>query len=161
MNDTLNWKISNVSIPWDSLNVQEHWNVLEDLLISTVDYLVPFLITKPSPPPNKPTSPPAIQSKINTCKCLLKCDKMNNNSVNDHKIKLLNVEIRSYFVGLKVSRVRSAAMGGGINLWKAVKLAKNLLADAIPTNLTLGGKPIATVNAADAIALYFHEKEDG
>jgi hypothetical protein len=33
-------------------------------------------------------------------------------------------------------------MGTNGNIWKAVKIAKNLNVDSLPKNLTLGGKPV-------------------
>ena len=52
-----------------------------------------------------------------------------------------------------------AAMGpGGGNIWKAVKVAKNLNHESIPTNLTLKGLPIAPGDAANAFAAFFNEK---
>ena len=47
------------------------------------------------------------------------------------------------FYGRKVNNVKKAAAGNKNNLWKAVKVAKNLSVQDIPPNLTLGGKTIA------------------
>ena len=68
------------------------------------------------------------------------------------------MDIRSYFVNQKITRVRNAAVGGNVNLWKAVKIAKNINSDAIPSNLTVGGLPIAAGQAANSFALYFSKK---
>ena len=43
-------------------------------------------------------------------------------------------------------------------MWKAVKVAKNLNTDSIPSNLTLAGIPIATHETANAFAKFFNEK---
>ena len=59
---------------------------------------------------------------------------------------------------MKIGRVKRAAKGGNINIWKAVKKAKNVNVDTIPTNLTLGGIPIAAGQAANSFANYFHDK---
>ena len=41
----------------------------------------------------------------------------------------------------KLSRnVRSTSMGNKGNLWKAVKVARDLNVDSLPKNLTLGGE---------------------
>ena len=57
-------------------------------------------------------------------------------------------------------RIECAAMGNGNagNLWKAVKLAKNVNLGDIPANLTLGGKPIATHDVPNAFASFFSTK---
>ena len=39
-----------------------------------------------------------------------------------------------------------------------LKVAKNLTVEDIPTNLTLGGIPIATGTAPDSFAQHFHDK---
>ena len=70
----------------------------------------------------------------------------------------MSKEIRTTFANLKIGRVKRAAKGGNINLWKAVKKAKNVNVDTIPTNLTLGGTPIAAGQAANSFAHYFHDK---
>ena len=49
-------------------------------------------------------------------------------------------------------------MGGYVNLWKAVKVAKNLNSDSIPTNLTLRRVPIAECQAAERFGGYFSQK---
>ena len=48
-------------------------------------------------------------------------------------------------------------MGSKVNLWNAVKVAKNLNIDSIPTNLTLGGVPIAEGRAAESFGNYLTE----
>ena len=85
-------------------------------------------------------------------------DRQRNSSFNAPRIKTLNKEIRSHFVKIKMNRVRRVAVGGNINLWKAVKIAKNLTVEDIPTNLTLGGIPIAAGRAPDSFAKHFHDK---
>ena len=44
------------------------------------------------------------------------------------------------------------------NLWKAVNVAKNLVVNNIPCNLTLAGIPIATKEIPNAFARFFNEK---
>ena len=83
---------------------------------------------------------------------------LRNTVVNSLRIKKLSLDIRSYFVNQKITRVRNAAVGGNVNLWKAVKIAKNINSDAIPSNLTVGGLPIAAGQAANSFALYFSKK---
>ena len=66
--------------------------------------------------------------------------------------------ISDYFANDKASKVRSAAMGSKVNLWKAVNVAKNLNCNSIPKNLTLGGVPIVEGGVAESFAKFFHEK---
>ena len=47
---------------------------------------------------------------------------------------------------------------GSANLWKAVKLAKNLVTNELPTDLTLGGVPVAGSDIANSFAKHFSEK---
>ena len=45
-----------------------------------------------------------------------------------------------------------------INLWKDVKIAKNLSPGDIPRNMTLGGAAVAHNAVADTFAGHFHSK---
>ena len=49
-------------------------------------------------------------------------------------------------------------MGSNVNLWKAVKVAKNLNMESIPTNLTLGGCPLRKADQPGALAAISHRK---
>ena len=55
------------------------------------------------------------------------------------RIKQLTKCIVGHFANEKATRVRSAAMGAKVNLWKAVNVAKNVNSNAIPKNLNMGG----------------------
>ena len=48
---------------------------------------------------------------------------------NSAQIKNIGRQVAAYFNEARVSKVRRAAVGGGANLWRAVKLAKNLNSD--------------------------------
>ena len=41
-------------------------------------------------------------------------------------MKGISKEVATYFQGVRVSRVKQAAVGGGANLWKAVKIVNCL-----------------------------------
>ena len=101
---------------------------------------------------------PNTKNLINVRKRLLNIDRRNKTCFNTPRIKTLSIEIRSYFKNVKISRVKQAATGGNTNLWKAVKIAKNVNIDAIPNNLTLGGLPVASCEAANSFAGYFSSK---
>ena len=49
-------------------------------------------------------------------------------------------------------------MGCKVNLWKAVKVTKNLNSETIPTNLTLVGVPVAEGCADESLGNFFSEK---
>ena len=49
-------------------------------------------------------------------------------------------------------------MGPKVNLWKAVKLAKDLCPPDIPVNLTLNGNPVGEGETAACFANFFCEK---
>ena len=50
------------------------------------------------------------------------------------------------------------SLGAKGNLWKAVKFAKNLTSGDLPTDLTLGGEPVACSDVAKSFAKHFHDK---
>jgi hypothetical protein len=102
--------------------------------------------------------PSSIKNKLNVRKRLLKLDRERSVTVNAPHIRTLNKEINSYFGNARADRVRLAAMGSKVNLWKAVKVAKNLNLDSIPSNLTLSGVPIAEGTAAESFGKYFSSK---
>ena len=78
---------------------------------------------------------------------------MRNINTHYEKIRDLSKEIRLYFQTLKVNRVRRVAAGGqGADLWKAVKIAKNLNHETIPEKLTLNDIPVAPGTAAECFA---------
>ena len=68
----------------------------------------------------------------------------------------MNKEIREYFCSRKVSKVKKATVGPKTNIWKAVKLAKDLCLPDIPTYLTVGGIPVTAGTFAVSFATYFH-----
>ena len=63
-----------------------------------------------------------------------------------------------HFAQQRKNVVRSAANCSKGNIWRAVGLAKDLNLDAIPTNLTLGGKNVNPHEVAGAFAKHFYNK---
>ena len=98
-------------INWKELNVQQHWNELELVIIDCVDCCAPLsnIEIKPSGNAIKVTS--LIKNKINIKKRLLQLDRLRSSTANGPHIKILNRLIGSYFSGVKASGVRQAAMG--------------------------------------------------
>ena len=138
--------------------VQDMWNCLEDILVSSIDLHAP-LTTTPKPTKSKPLMlNPLIKMKLNKRKRLLKYNRDHNSITKCPEIKILNKEIVTHFRGLKSSNVKRAAMGNKGNIWKAVKIAKNLNVDSLPKNLSLGGIPVAENDIANSFAVYFSKK---
>ena len=73
-------------------------------------------------------------------------------------IKSLNKEIKSYFVENKTGKVKRAISGNKNNIWKAVKMAKNLSQTSIPSYLTFGGLQVPVNQLADSFASHFQSK---
>ena len=143
----------------NEIGVQEHWNVLEHTIIKIVDYVVPLVELDLGNKSVKPKIiPSTIKNKINLRKRLLRDDRLHGSNTNRPRIKEISNEVAAYFKGIRVSSVKRAAAGGGANLWKAVKLAKNLNTETIPEKMTLNNIPIAPGNTAESFAGYFSEK---
>ena len=99
-----------------------------------------------------------IKGKITKRKRLLHYNRINNCSLRISEIKVLNKEINNYFQSKRAANVRKAALGPNTNIWKAVKLAKNICLHDIPLNMTLGGVNVPPTNIANAFASFFSKK---
>ena len=146
------------NILWPTLNVQEHWNCLELVILESLDYCAPLVDVKLNKNQTVTKVPSSIKNKLNLRKRLLKIERLRSSNVNMPRIRSLNVELKRFFSGARATGVRRAAMGNNVNLWKAVKVAKNLNMDSIPSNLTLGGVPIAEGRSAESFGSYFSKK---
>ena len=153
----LSSKLSGINVKCENLSVQDHWNVMENVLINVIDDCAP-LFTPNCKKGAKEVVPRNVQHKMNRRKRLIRTDSRNNNSCNINEIWLLNSEIKSYFASIKIGNIRRAACGSSANLWKAVKLAKNLVTNELPTDLTLGGVPVAGGDVANSFAKHFSGK---
>ena len=91
-------------------------------------------------------------NKINRRKRLLKLDLLRQSNLHFLEIKTLSNDIKSYYRSYKINKVKNTALSNGNvnNLWKAIKIAKNLSCDTIPSNLTHDGVPVD--NVANAFA---------
>ena len=139
LNTLITLALTTITVTCDNLNVQDHWNLLELAILDGVESCAPLSYAKLGHTGKELSIPSSIKNKLNVRKILLKLDRERSVTVNAHHIRTLNKEINSYFGNARASRVRLAAMGSKVNLWKAVKVAKNLNLDSIPPNLTLGG----------------------
>ena len=132
----LSSKLSGISVKCQNLSVQDHWNVMENVLINVIDDCAPLFTPNCKKRGAKELIPRNVQHKMNRRKRLIRTDSRNNNSCNINEIWLLNSEIKSYFASIKIGNIRRAACGSSGNLWKAVKLAKNLVTNELPTDLS-------------------------
>jgi len=140
-------------------NVQEYWNVFENLLINVVDVVAPLTefvnnIAKNTKPPKE------VNNLLNVRKRYLKQFKSNPSSALKLKISTLDKSIRLYFKSVKRNQVRKGIIpGNSKTLWRAVSIAKdvNLVAD-VPNSLLLQGIPVPPCNLADTFANFFSKK---
>ena len=142
----------------DALTVNEFWNVLENVLVNTIDFVAPLKAVKMSTKSHSSELPKYLKEKITKRKRLLHYNKTNVCTLRIPEIKLLNKEINFYFQNRRASRVKQAALGPKVNIWKAVKLAKNVCHSEIPQCMTLGGVGVPPANVANAFASFFNEK---
>ena len=155
MNNNLLNKINNCSLNLDNLNVQEIWNTLDNLIIDVVDEIVPLKNYPACRTAKNEKIPTCIKQKLNKRNRLL---KHKTDPRNLPQIKSLSKEIKDYFLGRKTSKVKMAAAGPKPDIWKAVKVAKDLCAGSIPTSLTLGGIPVRPGDIASSFANHFFDK---
>ena len=79
---------------------------------------------------------------LNKRKSLLRMEKRNNDGHHLAEIKVLNKNIRAFHTEKRKNKVRCSASGTNGNIWRAVRVAKDLNPDTIPTSLTQGqGRP--------------------
>ena len=146
------------TVNWYNLSVQDHWSVLELVILDSVDSCAPLVDAKQNAAGRGSKIPSSIKNKLNKRKRLIHLDRMRSSSTNEPHIKILNKEISRYFHAAKANRVRGSAMGSKTNLWKVVKVARDLNLDSIPANLTLGGIQVAEKDAAESFGSYFSNK---
>ena len=142
----------------DGLTVNELWNLLENVLINTIDLIAPLSEVKISAKTKRTDMALHIKGKITKRKRLLHYNRINNCSLRISEIKVLNKEINNYFESKRAGNVRKAALGPNTNIWKAVKLAKNICLHDIPLNMTLGGVNVPPADIANAFASFFSKK---
>ena len=139
------------------LNVQELWNCLENAFIEVIDKHAPLCnhVKKKVKPY---MSNAFIKNKLNKRKRLLKFNKDHNTLSKYPEIKTLNKEISAHFRSLRIGNVKRTALGVNGNIWKAVKVAKDLNSESFPTNFFKGGEPVAADGIASSFAAHFNEK---
>ena len=157
--NSINVEVSSRILPLISrleTDVQSHWSLIEHVLIKSIDSLCPLITFTDRH--KIQTAPPNIRNKINKRKRLLRLDKLNKNLLHMPTIKSLTKEIKLYFSNKLLANVKRAATGPKGNLWRAVKKAKNLVHDEIPSELTLVGLAVAPNDVANSFANHFHSK---
>ena len=86
MNELMLGALNAANHNWSDFNVQEHWNVLENLIINTVDKLAPLEVYSPLHNKVKSTPPKNVKNLINVRKRLLKNDCDNKTCSNAPRI---------------------------------------------------------------------------
>ena len=138
-------------------SVQSFWDYFENMLIKIVDKIVPsvpFVNNRISQP-----VPRFIKEKINKRNRLLKKRKSQPSANLRKEIGNLNAEIHTFYFTKKKSSVRNGILpGNSKSLWTAVKLAKDIGAEQIPTKMNLKGIPVEGSGISDCFATFFDEK---
>ena len=103
---------------------------MENFPIKSVDAVAPLEESRQVCNDNKivKSIPPAVKNKINKRRRLIAIDRKNKSSVHLDTIRLLSCEIRLHFKNSKREGIQRVAMGtgNGGDIWKAVKLARNI-----------------------------------
>ena len=148
------------SVEWDVCadGVQDCWNIFENKLINVIDNLIPM--TKFEKTKAKNTTPPKkVKNWLNARQRLLKLYKLRPDHSIKSKIKSLDSDIRSFFRKQKTNDVRRVIKPcNSKSLWQAVKIAKDMNPNSIPSNLTDSTIPIPNSHIPDAFADYFEKK---
>ena len=102
----------------ETSNVQDTWNLFENILINVIDKLAPLKpFTKLSKIDPKST-PNVIKRKINLHRKLLNKQKSNHSNILRDRIANLNFEIKLHFATLKSNSVRKKIIPGNTKtLW--------------------------------------------
>ena len=136
------------------MDVQSLWNSLENLIINVIDVLAPLKQFEINHSVKNEQVPHFVKQKINKRNRLLKL----NNNHNLPLIKSLNKEVKDYFVSRKVGKVKAASIGPKANIWKGVRIAKDLNGSTIPNHLTVGVTRVMPGDFANSFAKYFNLK---
>ena len=140
-------------------NVQDTWNLFENIVITLTDNLAPFEQVTINTNSKPITTPRVIKRKINLRKKLLNKLKTNPSNVLRDRIANLNIEIKLHFANLKTKSIRNKIIpGNSKTLWDAVRTAKNINTPKIPPNMTINNLPIESKDLPEVFADFFLNK---
>jgi hypothetical protein len=143
----------------ETTNVQDTWNLFENVLINIIDKLAPLTPFTKSSKIDPKSTPNVVKRKINLRRKLLNKQKSNHSNILRDRIANLNYEIKLHFETLKSNSVRKKIIPGNTKtLWDAVKIAKNINIPTIPNNMTLNNNPIQFADLPDVFADFFMKK---
>ena len=149
--------LSNVNLDINCCDVQQYWNILENLLINVIDSLVP--ITTKCKVMTKVQIPPHIRYLINQRSRKIKKNKIAPAPSLRVNIKEIDKKIKAFFAVNKKNKIRNKIVpGDNTSLWSAVKAAKDQSSNSIPKNLTRDNIPIDETDTANCFASFFEEK---
>ena len=141
-------------------SVQEHWNVLENMIIGIVDTIAPIVEFQNESVKNSHT-PIHIKTKMNARKRLLKQFKNSPSERVYLRIKNLNAEIRTHLYSTKKQKIRKGIIpGNSKSLWDAVKISKDSDTNPLPHIMEIDGNQIEHDKLPDAFAHFFKNKVD-
>ena len=103
-------------INWRQLNVGEHWNSIEHVLINCVDKHAPLINISQNHNNNCKWLPNNVKQKLNKRKRLIRLDKRNNSIRHAPQVRVLDGEIRTYFALNRNKKVRQILGGSKANL---------------------------------------------
>ena len=142
-------------------NVQDTWNLFDNIMINVIDKLAPLKPYMKLSKIEPKSTPNVIKCKINLRRKLLNKQKNNHSNILRDRIANLNFEIKLHFATLKSNSIRKKIIpGNSKTLWDAVKIAKNVNIPTIPNNMTLNNNPIQNDDILNVFADFFHEKEN-
>ena len=139
-------------------DVQEYWNIFENMLIDVIDNLAP-LITFVGNEAKETKPPKPIKNAINVRHRLLKIFRKNPSIALKARIVSIDKEIKSFYKSAKTKKVRKGILpGNSKSLWKAVNIAKDINCTQLPDKLYQNGIEIPTSILADTFAEFFDKK---
>ncbi len=151
-------KLSEVDWNIDIVGVQEYWNAFENKLINVVDDIVPLVVFTANKV-KESSDQKKIKNIQNIRQRLLKKFKINPNQALKARIVSLDTTIRTHYRTQKRNSVRRVIIPGNTkSLWTAVKIAKDLNNEAIPSPLFHNGEEINPPQIPEAFADFFDTK---
>ena len=118
-NMNLTENLLKISRNFDTLNVQEQWNELEHLLITSADQSAPMTDVVTDRVAKPCYADHVIKPKINRRNRLLRLDRLGAAGAHAHadEIRNLNKEIQTHFTGIRRDKVRRLATASKGNIF--------------------------------------------
>ena len=151
-------KLKEVNWQLGVTDVQEYWNVFENLIINVVDSiapLVPFIGNKVK----ANVTPSHIKNILNIRQRPLKKFKKSPNTALKARIVSLDTNIKLFYRSEKTSNVRKVIIPGNTqSLWKAVNIAKDQNCQVLPSPMLQFNFEIPPHKLPNTFAEFFENK---